>query len=124
MRLPTPPPSCGLLFYLLLPQKAVARALARSLVSSKKSAQACEGGRQPVRGGRVGLSVVSLWSALKKESTLFFTPQQGRAQLKYPFGKLKGLPLRSSTNQGGNPTTASDRAASIDLRDRWQLTAR
>lgn len=39
MRLLTPPPSrSGLLFYLLLPQKAVARALARSLVSSKKSA--------------------------------------------------------------------------------------
>lgn len=122
MRLLTPPPSCGLLFYLLLPQKAVARALARSLVSSKKSAQASD--QAGCEGGRVGLSVVSLWSALKKESTLFFTPQQGRAQLKYPFGKLKGLPLRSSTDQGGNPTTASDRPASIDLRDRWQLTAR
>lgn len=35
----------------------------------------------------------------KKESTLFFTPQQGRAQLNYPFGKLKGLPLRSSSDQ-------------------------
>lgn len=91
MRLPTPPPSCGLLFYLLLPQKAVARALARSLVSSKKSSQACEGGRQAVRG--VGSVYLLFLCGLRSKKSRHFSSHLSRDE---PSLNTRSASLRAS----------------------------